>query len=1016
MNSAPAPSYSPWRGVVAVATTFVFFLLFAQFAFLDWLQRQLHEPANVERAMAAMGVTGLATSLATSWWLRRVPAQRVLTVGFLICAATALSSTVTTTLMPLLVVSAAIGAGTALITVALATDLRSFLPGPGFGLRVGLGTGIAYAACNLPSIFDTTPERQAVIAAAACMLGWGVLQGHSRRAAEGNPGPTGGATALTARDVRGLGFISVVLSFLALIWMDSAAFAVIQETAPLKAATWQGPSRQLIQGVCHLVAAVFAGLMIDRGHFRSLLLSAFAFFSISFSVLDAGTAASWWAGPLYAVGISFYSVALVAYPAYRGDEAGTVPRRWRAGAVFGIGGWLGSALGVGMAQELHHIPRLFILLTGLGLGLGWLLTHANRLACLARAHAQTGIIAGAIVLFAVVSHGEASPSSDLSSGSLDPPTSRSFDAVRRGRRVYIQEGCINCHSQYSRPRGSDARWFGPHRPLDRTDAPPLIGNRRQGPDLTNVGARRNPTWQRLHLINPRALAPTSRMPAYGHLFNADTRQSDSRGDDLVAYLGSLGRAQRTRWVAQTHEFTASTDRGDARRGGPLFGSHCAPCHGTEARGDGPFAAALPSDVARRAMNLRKGPFWSISWGPNSESQADAVARMIRYGMPGTDMPGHEYLPLRDIDDLTAFVESLTGLPPPTSLEPWAGPEPGRRPFDQGAVKSPFTISTLVLAATILATILATGLTWFLGWLSPSRPWMEATGWSRIPLTDRPSDGPLWRGTEEKPAPDVRWLGHAGFLIEWYGVRLLLDPNVNRRSSIARRRVVGPSSKALEAAWDAGDPIDVALISHAHYDHLDLPTLHRIGDLRCIVVPSGSERYLPDRLRRASPVVPLEATGALTIGPLEIRAVPARHNGSRHHPLASGLRAIGYIIRPVLEPSDALYLAGDTGFGDHFATIGARYRPRAAILPIGAFAPRFPLRRYHLNPEEAVAAALVLGVESVMPCHFGTFTLSLDRPSTALPRFAAAARASGVVWRMPLLLDDDRVTPSPPLGP
>ena len=108
--------------------------------------------------------------------------------------------------------------------------------------------------------------------------------------------------------------------------------------------------------------------------------------------------------------------------------------------------------------------------------------------------------------------------------------------VRRGREVYIAEGCIHCHSQYVRPGTADEERWGPARPLAEMEKqrPPLFGNRRQGPDLQNVGARRSPEWLRQHLKQPRAVMPGSRMPAYGHLF----RTGD--GEALVAYLLSLG--------------------------------------------------------------------------------------------------------------------------------------------------------------------------------------------------------------------------------------------------------------------------------------------------------------------------------------------------------------------------------------------------------------------------------------------------------------------------------------------
>lgn len=111
------------------------------------------------------------------------------------------------------------------------------------------------------------------------------------------------------------------------------------------------------------------------------------------------------------------------------------------------------------------------------------------------------------------------------------------ELVRRGRGVYIAEGCIHCHSQYVRPGTSDEEWWGPVRPLAELERsrPPLFGNRRQGPDLLNVGNRRTPEWLRLQLQSPRSVMPGSRMPSYARLF----RPGHADGEALLAYLLSL---------------------------------------------------------------------------------------------------------------------------------------------------------------------------------------------------------------------------------------------------------------------------------------------------------------------------------------------------------------------------------------------------------------------------------------------------------------------------------------------
>ena len=298
-------------------------------------------------------------------------------------------------------------------------------------------------------------------------------------------------------------------------------------------------------------------------------------------------------------------------------------------------------------------------------------------------------------------------------------------------------------------------------------------------------------------------------------------------------------------------------------------------------------------------------------------------------------------------------------------------------------------STAIALAVAMTAIAALGA--WMGWWSPARPWTETIGLDTIPASERPAAAPAWSAAEVGvEPPDLRWLGHSGFMLRWRGTTLLLDPNLDLWCTIARRRLrPAPDPRAI-------GPVDAVLVSHAHYDHLDLPTIASLPGSPRIVVPAGAELWLDD----ASDAAPVEAGDRLRIGALEVVAVPAAHNGNRLHPFASSVRALGYVVRA---GGVAIYFAGDTGFANDFEAIGRRFHPRLAILPIGAWSPRVVMRRYHLSPEEAVEVSSRLGASVVVPCHFGTFTLALDRPDRALPRFAAAARASGVRWMLPPLL-------------
>jgi cytochrome c oxidase cbb3-type subunit 2 len=588
--------------------------------------------------------------------------------------------------------AAAIGAATGLLTVTLATGLRTLLGTARFGLAVGAGTGLAYLVCNLPPLFEGSPATQSWTAAAVCLAAAGLAARGSHRSATAlQPTPVASAPAVAGRSggplawapheaqLRPFGFATLLLSFLALVWLDSAAFAVIQETLALKGLTWAGGGRQLTLGTVHLLAALAAGWAIDRGRLRSLLLIAGGLFAVAFGLLFDPQLASRIAGPIYAVGISLYSVALVAYPARHGDAPGRVAVRWRAALLFGIAGWIGSALGVGMAQDLHTVPAPFVWTVMAVLLASALLSQAGRgaagwgvagrgvagrgprlrgvLTSLLRAHRWTFLAA----VIAAVLYGWVAPLGIAQAGQVReepagrPPNLGSSAAIARGREVYIAEGCIHCHSQYVRPAGRDVELWGPHRPFDRAQRPMLLGNRRQGPDLATAGARRSAAWHRLHLLAPRALSPASRMPSYAHLF-AD---GSGRGDDLVAYLASLGADDaRARYeLAQALPMEGVAEQlatASPARGAALFARHCAACHGPRAQGDGPLA---PS-VSTPAMNLTKPAFVLVSWGPGAEPLELGLARAVRFGIANTSMAGHETLSDAEVADLVAFVRAL----------------------------------------------------------------------------------------------------------------------------------------------------------------------------------------------------------------------------------------------------------------------------------------------------------------------------------------------------------------------
>jgi len=222
-------------------------------------------------------------------------------------------------------------------------------------------------------------------------------------------------------------------------------------------------------------------------------------------------------------------------------------------------------------------------------------------------------------------------------------------AAARGHRVYLAEGCIHCHSQYVRPGSPDEAVWGSARAVDEALAgtPVLIGNRRQGPDLATVGARRSAAWLRAHFLNPQQLVPGSSMPSYAPLF------ADGRGEALIAYLQStaLGWVNTSSSKAADWFPSKTSPAGTPAEGQRLFAGLCSACHGESGRGDGPLATGL----TKKPANLADGPFL---WTAGRDVLELRIARVVKFGLPGTDMPGHEVLGDAEVLALTDHVRHL----------------------------------------------------------------------------------------------------------------------------------------------------------------------------------------------------------------------------------------------------------------------------------------------------------------------------------------------------------------------
>jgi L-ascorbate metabolism protein UlaG (beta-lactamase superfamily) len=208
-------------------------------------------------------------------------------------------------------------------------------------------------------------------------------------------------------------------------------------------------------------------------------------------------------------------------------------------------------------------------------------------------------------------------------------------------------------------------------------------------------------------------------------------------------------------------------------------------------------------------------------------------------------------------------------------------------------------------------------------------------------------------------------------------------------------------------------IDLIVVSHNHYEHLDLRTIAALPERErtTVVVPLGLGRYFATRGFRD--VRELGWYGATRVGPLAVKALPAIHFSKRG--LFDRNRTLWASFAIEAEDGSRLYFGGDTAYGPVFAEIGEREGPfDLAMLGIGAYEPRAVMSASHATPEEAVRIARDLGARRIVGMHWGTIVLTPEPPFEAPARFRAAAEALGYaadeVWL--LRIGESRSLPPP----
>jgi L-ascorbate metabolism protein UlaG (beta-lactamase superfamily) len=286
-------------------------------------------------------------------------------------------------------------------------------------------------------------------------------------------------------------------------------------------------------------------------------------------------------------------------------------------------------------------------------------------------------------------------------------------------------------------------------------------------------------------------------------------------------------------------------------------------------------------------------------------------------------------------------------------------------------------------------------------MAPKKPrdlmrWWASNGKSKWPprvvntFSDTPPErveGSTWR---------VCFVGHATILLQTAGMNILLDPVWSERVSpvtfAGPRRVNDPG-----IVFDKLPPIDVVLLSHNHYDHLDLPTLARLAaahPLR-VVTPLGNDTIL----RAHIPGIRVDAFDwgdRVVLSPqIAVTLAPMRHWSARQVFDRNKALWAAFIIET---PAGRIYHVADSGYGQghHFRAARDSHGPfRLAILPIGAYEPRWFMNDQHMNPADTVQAFLDCGAEHALAHHYGTFQLTdeaIDEPPRAL---AVACEQTGI---------------------
>ena len=245
-----------------------------------------------------------------------------------------------------------------------------------------------------------------------------------------------------------------------------------------------------------------------------------------------------------------------------------------------------------------------------------------------------------------------------------------------------------------------------------------------------------------------------------------------------------------------------------------------------------------------------------------------------------------------------------------------------------------------------------------------------------------------------PSPGLRafWIGHASVYVELDGVRMLIDPIFSEVASpldIGPRRFHPPPIRLADLPM-----IDAVLITHDHYDHLDMRTVQQLSQRGTMFfVPLGIGAHLQAWGVPEAQIRDLEWWQESPLRGVRIVSTPSRHYSGRG---LTDKDATLWTSWSVIGAKHRFYVSGDTGYSDHFARIGERFGPfDLAFIKIGAYGPGAPWLDIHMSPEDAVRAHREVRARRMFPVHWGTFNLAFHDWNEPIQRALAAAAANQV---------------------